>query len=158
MGDIFAIQSLKTCSELTIKRIFSISTNNKLWNMRLSRSWSKMQSSPPAESIETILIVKRPAQFWSATSVFRDSFSQIGFYCKSFGKPINYLKSSDDPCHGTTDAHFTPGIYGPRCGSKGRLRQIVFEMKPLSSLLHAVVYPLPQWIAGRSTSRSRYCS
>ena len=72
MGDIFAIQSLKTCSELTIKRIFSISTNIKMWKVRFSRSWSEMQSSPPAESIETILIVKRPAQFWSATSVFRD--------------------------------------------------------------------------------------
>ena len=141
MGDIFAIQSLKTCSELSIKRIFSISTNIKMWKVHFSRSWSEMQSSPPAESIETILIVKRPAQFWSATSVFRDRTLEIGFYCKSFGKPTIYLKSSDEPCHGTMDAHFTRGICGFRCGPKGCLRQIVFGMKPLSSRLRVVRTP-----------------
>ena len=138
MGDIFAIQSLKTCSELTIKRIFSISRNIRMWKVRFSRSWSEMQSSPPAESIETILIVKRPAQFWSATSVFRDRTLEIGFYCKSFGKPTIYLKSFDEDCHGTMHAHFTRCICGFRCGSKGRLRQIVFGMKPLSSCLLVV--------------------
>ena len=97
MGDIFAIQSLKTCSELHIKPIFSISRNVKIWQVRFSRSWSEMQSSPPAESIETILIVNWPAQFWSATSVFRDRTLGIGFYCNSFGKPIIYLKNA--PVH-----------------------------------------------------------